>query len=457
MEWNETLQKENKQETKQENIERMRRIGEQILAASRDELYLGMRFLDVALSSFLYQMDSEVHPFGTDGAIIYFHPRELGGKYRENRILVNRGYLHMVYHCLFRHMIKQFLFDGEKRDPVLFLWDLSCDIAVERLIDGNYHRSVRYSRSLLRRETYRRLEQEAEGKVLNAERVFRLLRKWELSAEQWKKLYEEFYVDDHRYWQNKNPEKKPPNPDLNQKWQEINEEMETDMETFSKEASEKSGDLLGQVQVENRERYDYKEFLRKFSVYKEEMGVDTDTFDYTFYSYGLSLYGNMPLIEPQETKEVKKIEEFAVVIDTSMSCSGELVQKFLEVTYDVLSRSESFFKKVNVHIIQCDEEIQSDVKITCEEELKAYMEDLTLYGEGGTDFRPAFAYVDQLIQNGESEHLRGMIYFTDGFGIYPEKMPGYQTAFVFTEEEAKERQVPPWAMKVVLDETWNSN
>ena len=217
MEWNETLQKENKQETKQENIERMRRIGEQILAASRDELYLGMRFLDVALSSFLYQMDSEVHPFGTDGAIIYFHPRELGGKYRENRILVNRGYLHMVYHCLFRHMIKQFLFDGEKRDPVLFLWDLSCDIAVERLIDGNYHRSVRYSRSLLRRETYRRLEQEAEGKVLNAERVFRLLRKWELSAEQWKKLYEEFYVDDHRYWQNKNPEKKPPNPDLNQK------------------------------------------------------------------------------------------------------------------------------------------------------------------------------------------------------------------------------------------------
>ena len=134
--------------------------------------------------------------------------------------------------------------------------------------------------------------------------------------------------------------------------------METDMETFSKEASEKSGDLLGQVQVENRERYDYKEFLRKFSVYKEEMGVDTDTFDYTFYSYGLSLYGNMPLIEPQETKEVKKIEEFAVVIDTSMSCSGELVQKFLEVTYDVLSRSESFFKKVNLHIIQCDEEIQ---------------------------------------------------------------------------------------------------
>ena len=54
-------------ENGQENIEKLRRIGGQILAASRDELYLGMRFLDVALSSFVYQMDSEVHPFGTDG------------------------------------------------------------------------------------------------------------------------------------------------------------------------------------------------------------------------------------------------------------------------------------------------------------------------------------------------------------------------------------------------------
>ena len=260
-------------------------------------------------------------------------------------------------------------------------------------------------------------------------------------------------MDDHRYWENKSPDEKPPNPDLNRKWQEINEEMETDLETFSKEASEKSGDLLGQVRVENRERYDYREFLRKFSVYREELGVDADTFDYTFYSYGLSLYGNMPLIEPQETKEVKKIEEFAVVIDTSMSCSGELVKKFLEVTYDVLGRSESFFKKVNVHIIQCDEEVQSDVKITCAEDLETYMENLTLYGEGGTDFRPAFSYVDQLIRDGEFEHLRGLLYFTDGYGIYPEKMPGYQTAFVFAEEEAEERQVPPWAMKIMLDET----
>ena len=46
----------------------------------------------------------------------------------------------------------------------------------------------------------------------------------------------------------------------------MTKKMQTDLETFSKEASEKSGDLLDQLRVETRERHDYREFLRKFSV-----------------------------------------------------------------------------------------------------------------------------------------------------------------------------------------------
>ena len=113
-------------------------------------------------------------------------------------------------------------------------------------------------------------------------------------------------------------------------------------------------------QVENRERYDYRQFLRKFAVLKEEMQVDPDSFDTTFYTYGLSLYGNMPLIEPLESREIYRIEDFVIVIDTSMSCSGDLVKRFLEETYDVLSESESYFRKIQVHILQCDDKVQSD-------------------------------------------------------------------------------------------------
>ncbi len=42
----------------------------------------------------------------------------------------------------------------------------------------------------------------------------------------------------------------------------------------------------------------------------------------------------------------KKVSEFVIVIDTSMSCSGELVQRFLEETYGILSDSGNFFFQV---------------------------------------------------------------------------------------------------------------
>ena len=425
----------------EEAAEKLKSLGVSILCAARDELYFSMRFLDVALSSFVYQMDSSVSPFGTDGAVMYFHPQQLGGLLRENRILVNRGYLHMVFHCIFRHMFKRT--DDER------YWDLSCDIAAEHLIDGCDKRPVRWSRSLLRRETYRKLE--AGGRVMNAERIFRELKAWELTEKELSRLEEEFRTDDHRYWENRGPERKK-EPELSRKWQEINEKMETDLETFSKEASEENGSFLGQLRVENRERQDYREFLRKFSVLREEMGTDPDTFDYGFYSYGLSLYGNMPLIEPLETREVRRIADFVIVIDTSMSCSGTLVRRFLEETYSVLKQNDSYFRRVNVHIIQCDEKVHSDVKITSEKELKKYMDQFELYGEGGTDFRPAFAYVDELLGRGEFDDLKGLIYFTDGYGIYPSRMPPYKTAFVFLEEDYRDADVPAWAIRLVLRE-----
>ena len=456
------MQPENRTQEMAETAERLQVIGSSILRAARDELYLGMRFLDVALSSFSYQMDGSIHGFGTDGRVMYFQPQMLGGLYKENRILVNRGYLHMVFHCIFRHFAWRGAgrnigagysagennADSEKTIEER-LRDLSCDIAVEHIIDGMNYRSIRFSRSLLRRETYRLLEK--EGKTLNAQRVYKILSGWNLSEKDFVNLEQEFRTDDHKYWESKKPDQKP-NPMLSRKWGEINDGIETDLETISQEAGEHDGDFLEQIKTENRSKYDYREFLRKFAVFHEEMAVDDDSFDYNFYTYGLRLYGNMPLIEPLESKEVKKVEEFVIVIDTSMSCSGELVRKFLEETYGVLSENESFFTKINVHIIQCDEKVHTDKKITSQEEMKDYMEHLELYGDGGTDFRPAFEWVDRLLEQHEFHNLKGLIYFTDGFGIYPQKMPPYKTAFVFMQDNYRDVDVPVWAMKLILDE-----
>ncbi len=387
---------------RQELPEQLHRIGKQILLLSRNELYLKMRFLDVALSSCPFVLDEGIGTIGTDGLCFYYEPRYLGGLFREDQVLVNRAYLHMVLHGIFKHMAPR-----GGRD---------------------------------------------ERKVLTAEKIYGELLAMSLSEREIERLEEEFVVDSHLYWPSGEDKKKQ--EEIENKWQEISEQMETDMETFSKESASSEGDFIAQVKVENREKFDYPQFLRKFSVLREETVVDQDSFDYVFYSYGLSLYGNMPLIEPQEWREVQKIEEFVIVIDTSMSCSGELVKKFLEQTYAVLTESDSFFHKVNIHILQCDDQVQTDVKITCAEELVSYMDSLELFGEGGTDFRPAFAYVEELMRKQEITRLKGLLYFTDGKGIYPQKMPPYETAFLFLEEDYEDVDVPPWAMKLILEEDY---
>ena len=101
-----------------------------------------------------------------------------------------------------------------------------------------------------------------------------------------------------------------------------------------------------------------KNFLKRFAVVREEVSVDMDSFDYGFYMYGLQHYGNMPLIEENEFREAKKIEELVIAIDTSASCKEKLVQQFLNETGAILKHQESFFHKVHIRIIECDNQIQ---------------------------------------------------------------------------------------------------
>lgn len=412
-----------------------------ILQNARNELYLNMRYLDISLSSLGAQSDPACLGVGTDGFVIYYRPEALARLYSRGRVSVNRAVLHMVLHCLFCHMDTR-----GRRDP--WLWNLACDIAVESVMDGLYLKCVHVPASLFRRDWYGRLGRQL--KVLNAEGVYHALGNMHLSGKQLERLASEFYVDDHQYWDL--PEAAPKSSMVRQnQWNNNRDRVQTEMETMGNQQDEESKSLLEQVRVENRERYDYRHFLRKFSVLREEMQVDQDSFDYVFYTYGLELYGNMPLVEPLESREVSRIQDFVVVVDTSMSCSGDMVRRFLEETYDILCEADSYFRKTNIHIIQCDDQIQQDMRITCREEMEACLRDFTIIGQGGTDFRPAFEHVNRMVKQGEFHRLKGLLYFTDGEGIYPVKRPVYDTAFVFVRDQYTDISVPAWAMKVILE------
>lgn len=240
---------------------------------------------------------------------------------------------------------------------------------------------------------------------------------------------------------------------IQQTWKGVAEQMLMDLQSFSRHTrGDLSGNMVKTLQKLTRENYDYSTFLLKFAARLEEkMQTDMDEFDYVFYTYGLRLDKRMPLIEPLEYKDKYLLHEFVIAIDTSGSCEGELVEKFLTKTYNILRQAESFTSKVNIHIIQCDAVIQEDVTIQSQQDLEEYIAHLTLKGFGGTDFRPVFEYVEHMIERGEIRRLEGLLYFTDGYGVFPAKPPKYKTAFVFLDQEENVK-VPAWAMKVYIEE-----
>lgn len=238
--------------------------------------------------------------------------------------------------------------------------------------------------------------------------------------------------------------------ELEQLWKDISERIQVDLETSSNTWGQSAGDMIQELKAVNREKYNYAEFLRRFAVLGENVEINDEEFDYIFYTYGLNVYDNMPLVEPLEYKEVKRIREFVIALDTSQSVAGETVQKFVTKTYNILKQTENFFTKTNIHILQCGASVVEDAVITCEEDFDAYIRTMKLRGFGGTDFRPVFSYVDKMIATHEFTNFKGLIYFTDGYGTYPEKKPDYDAVFVFVNNTSDIPDLPVWAIKLVL-------
>ena len=241
-----------------------------------------------------------------------------------------------------------------------------------------------------------------------------------------------------------------------EQWENAALEMGIQLDAYAKLWGIEGSNLAMNLRKVTREKHDYRAFLRKFARMGEQIRVNDDEFDYVFYTYGLELYGNLPLVEPVEFAEEKRIRDFVIAIDTSASTKDGLVRRFIERTYSILADETSFFSRMNVLIVQCDAAITDVARITCLRDLEDYLENPTIKGLGGTDFRPVFAYVDEALASGELNDLGGLIYFTDGQGTYPARRPAYETAFVFldSDDAAASAPVPPWAMKVILDETF---
>lgn len=481
---------ENRDATRQEKINN---LAEEALRISKGRILANMRYLDQVIYG-LSPVRSSYGP-AADGRYIYYDPADVLKRCKTGITTLSRDYMHMVLHCLFRHSFV--------REPINHKhWDMAADMAVEALIDSlnmdcfDSPRGRRVSEYL---STHKDIVND-----FTAEKLYTWLQGGVVSAAEMRRMRKIFLVDDHtiwysyaasrsytrdvelrgadhgrgdgdrgdavysgqqdideaeleKIWERMDSEDLLPEilyGDLQKqtedKWKDISEYVQADLSEADQDMGMGAGIMKDALEELNREHYDYDSFLRKFSVRGETVRIDLDSFDYIFYTYGLKLYGNVPLIEPLEYGEEKKIRDFVIAVDTSGSTKGPVVQAFLKKTFNILKSEENFHRKVNLHIIQCDAKIQQDTIIHSVRDIDSFMEKFEIRGLGGTDFRPVFAYVDALVKQGAFDHLKGLIYFTDGFGVFPRKKPEYETAFVFVDSAKNNLKVPAWAMKIVL-------
>lgn len=460
----ETREQEITQRKEAGQSDRFELLGRKILEAAKRELYLSMRYLSPALERPVLIRNQNIHPLAADGEKIAFHPMFLSRMYQDNPVLVNRAYLHSVLHCLFSHMdldwnsMEAESAEEHNAERMMLYRDLACDAAVEMLIDSIELPSVQIMVPYEKQRFSEYLQKNV--RILSAEKIYRFLRSHCSEAEAVMEA-EYFRVDDHAFWphpqEQQSPEKKKKQQQERELWKEVRKKIQTDLETYSRSVGEEKTRLYQSIRYENRERYSYEEFLRKFAAPQEEMKIDPDSFDYGYYSYGLQLYGNMPLIEEPEYRIRDKIREFVIVLDTSGSCSKEVIADFLGETVSVLTSGSRYLEGGICHVLQCDNQIQSCTDLRTAEELENYCRQFQIIGRGGTDFRPAFQWIDQKLREGSWKKIAGVLYFTDGYGIYPEWMPPYKTAFLFPEDSDtaenapwEGKEFPVWAMHLVV-------
>lgn len=422
------------------------RMFQKILVFLRNELCIDFPYLERALSALIPEGKENVHAFATEGVYLYYPSAHYLKVFEENEQFLRRAYLHTVFHCLYAHL-------WQRGNREVKRWNLACDIAVEFVIDGFNKQTTQRLLSWLRQQYYEKMR---EKKVISAAGIYELLA--EEAPERLTELAQEFYTDDHALWgredkQSPMPHQQKQSDDPQKKWQKIARQVQ-----FQKEKSDRRSDAAAaamQVQItEERKRRNYKEFLKKFAAFHEQVRCDMDNFDLNYYTYGLRTYGNLPLIEPLETREERRISEFVIVVDTSYSTSGELVRSFLQETLHILLEQNAFFTAAKVHLIQCDDRIQEDLVIQSQKQAQELMARFEIKGGGNTDFRPAFTYVEELRGKGELRNLGGLLYFTDGNGTYPAKKPDYPCAFLYLDEYDEEA-VPVWAIRRRLDRTDN--
>ena len=422
-------------------IDEATQLAGDMLAVCRDDLLMAVSFANRPMAQLTPRIQTDHAGCMTDGREALFSPSFVLSSFNKNRQLVSRAYLHIILHCLLRHP-----FPALDVDPLT--WSVAADLCVACIMDeldqGPAAAAIAYcdpERDELLASWKDRVSQPT------AAAFYALLTREGVGQEELGRMEIVIGMDSHELWfaqpEGTDEQEQPDNSDANQQlaklWEQVAAQTLIDAQRNQDDAVEPIVDQLHRIRAS---AMSLDELLSIYAAPQETMIASDDSFDLVYYSYGLRELDGIALVEPLEYREDPSLRDFCIAIDTSGSCSGPLVRAFISKACGVLLNSSSIGATTRIWLVQCDDAVQDRRVITQQDSIEDMLGNLELKGFGGTDFRPVFALMEQMQDQGEVEQWDALIYFTDGEGVFPQEAPEFDTAFVMIDQPA---DVPSWA------------
>jgi len=334
----------------------------------------------------------------TDGLVLYFNEDFLFSLSSSEQ---NALMLHEVLHMALLHVSRR-----ESRDP--HIWNIAADIVVNDLIQRNTNfklpkgaiidnqfrdKSVEYIyEKLLKDESFKSyklaiadIATQIEGERSNAVVDTEIANVDEIEG----------------YWKDK---------------------LEILKNNYSGDGSDTQGSLPGGISQEINSilepEVDWRHALWKFV---GKTPADFDDIDRRFIYKGLYLEGLL-------TESI----ELSVCIDTSGSISGALLDQFIGELQGIL-RS---YPHVQCNLYWADTEVYGPYELSKIEDLPSAL------GFGGTSFVPFFNKVKKDSIQDFMNNNRVSIYFTDGYGDFPDHIPNDPVMWLVSKDGLETNQFP---------------
>ena len=86
-------------------------------------------------------------------------------------------------------------------------------------------------------------------------------------------------------------------------WRQVAVTLSVNLKTMGARQGDEVPGFVEDLGRVSQKREDYESFLRRFATLGEVMRLSDDEFDSIFYTFGMKVFGNMPLIETLEYRE----------------------------------------------------------------------------------------------------------------------------------------------------------